>query len=188
VLRGRQLVFPLLDSLKTVDQTEAVHCLNHLGELVLESDALQGFLTKWNVILDGMSCGRPASVLLRDALYNKIRERPSMADDARYNDRFGQKAWGWHLREARGVRRGGNHQQAAAISHFGAGRPDARKVKNPNRWQHQRRQRKPRLRRRLRPREVAQESLPRPLPRLCVGCASSRANAVGVNIVSSRAP
>jgi hypothetical protein len=88
ILRGRQLVHLLLDSLKTVDQTEAAHCLGHLGNIVLESDDLRGFLTKRSIVLDGLSGGRPAPVLLRDTLHNKIRDNPSMAEDTRYHDRL----------------------------------------------------------------------------------------------------
>ncbi len=88
IRRGRQLVHLLLDSLKTVDQTEVARCLGHLGNVVLENDDLHGFLAKWNIVLDGLSGGRPADVLLRDTLDNKIRDSPSMVEDRRRYDRL----------------------------------------------------------------------------------------------------
>jgi hypothetical protein len=62
--------------------------LRHLGNIVLESDDLHGFLTKRSIVLDGLSGGRPAPVLLRDTLYNKIRDSPSMASETPYYDRL----------------------------------------------------------------------------------------------------
>ncbi len=88
VLRGRQLVQLMLECLKTVDQSEAAHCLTHLAEVAIVNDDLQGFLTKWNLVLDGLSGGRPNEVLLRDTFYNKIKDSPSMTDDTRYYDRL----------------------------------------------------------------------------------------------------
>ncbi len=88
ITRGRQLVHLTLENSKTVDQSGAVCCLSHLGNVNIENEDLHGLLTKWDVALDGLSGGRPQEVLLRDTLYNNIKDSPSMSDDVGCYDRL----------------------------------------------------------------------------------------------------
>ncbi len=113
VTRGRQVAKLTLECLKTADQLEAVCCLTHLGDVSIVNEDLQSFLTKWNLVLDGLSGGRPNELLSRDTFYNKIKEPRPVAEEPRRS----------HLRQVGGVRGGRHHHEDAKAQHRGAGRP-----------------------------------------------------------------
>jgi hypothetical protein len=74
ITRGRQIAQLVLDWLKTVDQSAAVCCLGHLGDVNTVNEDPQGFLTRWNIVLDGLPGGRPNDLLLRDSTRDKLLE------------------------------------------------------------------------------------------------------------------
>ena len=84
IFRGRQIVKMFLQSFKTFDQSEVMYDLVHLFELQIKNGDLHGFLVSWHHLLDNQVEApliRSNPKILRDPLYKKLKDHPSLTRD-----------------------------------------------------------------------------------------------------------
>ena len=88
VLKGRQMVWMLLDSFKTIDNSELVYGFDHLARLKVNNHDLHDFVIQWNHIIDNLGGGPMTSVALRDVFYRKICDEEQMKYDMNLYERM----------------------------------------------------------------------------------------------------
>jgi hypothetical protein len=115
VMRGRQLAQLMLECLKTVDQSEAVYCLTHLADVAIVNDDLQGFLTKWNLVLDGLSGWSTQRVAIARHLLQQ--NQGQSFDDRRHAvlRQVAEESCRSYLRQVGGVHRGWHRNQTTKV-------------------------------------------------------------------------
>ncbi len=86
LLKGRQIVFLLLENFKTFDSSEMVYGFGHLVKCECGTD-LSAFLTQWQKIFDNMCAAMP-TVNLRDVFYRKIKHVEQLKQDMNKYERF----------------------------------------------------------------------------------------------------
>ena len=57
MIKGRQIVWMLLDSFKTFDRSSIIYGFHHLSALKIVGGDLHDFLTQWNYVLSNMGDG-----------------------------------------------------------------------------------------------------------------------------------
>ncbi len=99
LLKGRQIVFMILQNFKTFDNSELVYGFDHLARHECGKD-LHEFLTQWQKILDNMCSPLPTSNL-RDVFYRKIKDVVTLQQDMNKYQRFREndpnKTYEWLL-------------------------------------------------------------------------------------------
>ncbi len=97
LLKGRQIVFMLLENFKTFDNSEMVYGFDHLSRCECDKD-LSAFMTQWQRILENM-CAPIPEVNLRDVFYRKIKHVEVLKQDMniyeRYHENNENKTYGW---------------------------------------------------------------------------------------------
>ncbi len=86
LLKGRQIIFLLLENFKTFDNSEMVYGFDHLVKCECGTD-LHAFLTQWQNLLDNMCAAMP-TVNLRDVFYRKIKDVEQLRQDMNRYQRF----------------------------------------------------------------------------------------------------
>jgi hypothetical protein len=86
LLKGRQIVFMLLENFKTFDNSEMVYGFDHLARCECDKD-LSAFMTQWQRILDNM-CAPIPTVNLRDVFYRKIKHVEVLKQDMNIYERY----------------------------------------------------------------------------------------------------
>ncbi len=86
LLKGRQIVFLLLEKFKTFDNSEMVYGCDHLVKCECGTD-LHAFLIQWQKILDNMCAAMP-TVNLRDVFYRKIKHVEQLKQDMNKYERY----------------------------------------------------------------------------------------------------
>ncbi len=99
LLKGRQIVYMLLDTLKTFGNSELVYGFDHLARHDCGTD-LHVFLTHWQKILDNM-CSPLPTANLRDVFYRKIKNAEALKQDMNKYERFREnhedKTYAWFV-------------------------------------------------------------------------------------------
>ena len=72
MIKGRQIVWMLLDSFKTFDRSSIIYGFDHLSALKITGGDLHDFLIQWNYVLSNMGDEPLSTELLRDVFYRKI--------------------------------------------------------------------------------------------------------------------
>ena len=88
VIKGRQIVWMLLDSFKTFDNSELAFGFDHLSKLKVQNGDLHEFLIQWNHVLDNMGGVELTHGALRDVLYRKIKEEDELKYDINLYERM----------------------------------------------------------------------------------------------------
>ena len=88
VIKGRQVVWLLLDSFRTSDNSEQIYGFDHLSRLELKNHNLFEFLIAWNNILDNMGGCRLNGSQLRDVFYRKVKDERELLYDINLYDRM----------------------------------------------------------------------------------------------------
>ena len=88
VLKGRQMVWMLLDSFKTIDNSELVYGFDHLARLKVNNHDLHDFIIQWNHVIDNLGGGPMTATALRDVFYRKICEEEQMKYDMNLYERM----------------------------------------------------------------------------------------------------
>jgi hypothetical protein len=86
LIKGRQIVFLILESFKTFDNSEISYGFDHLVKCECGTD-LHAFMTDWYNILDHMD-GTLPSKFLRDVFYRKIQHVPRLHLDINNYERL----------------------------------------------------------------------------------------------------
>ena len=74
IIKGRQIVWMLLDSFKTFDRSSIIYGFDHLSALKVIDGDLHEFIIQWNYVLGNMGDVQMNTMLLRDAFYRKIEK------------------------------------------------------------------------------------------------------------------
>ena len=88
VLKGRQMVWMLLDLFKTIDNSELVYGFDHLARLKVVNHDLHEFIIQWNHVVDNLGGGPLTATALRDVFYRKICEEEQMKYDMNLYERM----------------------------------------------------------------------------------------------------
>ena len=67
IIKGRQIVWMLLDSFKTFDRSSIIYGFDHLAALKVTDGDLHEFIIQWNYVLGNMGDVHMNTMLLRDA-------------------------------------------------------------------------------------------------------------------------
>jgi hypothetical protein len=85
VVQGHHAVFLLIDSFRSLDESEIYYGVDHLGRLEMHNNDLEEFVCQWEHIVDNES--RTDSVLCAP-FFRKIREHPDLSLDVREFERM----------------------------------------------------------------------------------------------------
>ena len=91
VLKGRQIVWIVLESFKTFDGSDLMFGFDHLSNLHIQKHDLHGFIVKWNHILDNMGENAITKGNLRDVFYRKIQNEKDLHYDLNHYERMPEK-------------------------------------------------------------------------------------------------
>ena len=87
IIKGRQIVWMLLDSFKTFDRSSIIYGFYHLSALKVTDGDLHEFVIQWNCVLSNMGDIQMSTMLLRDAFYRKIEKVTELAYDLNQYER-----------------------------------------------------------------------------------------------------
>ena len=90
IIKGRQIVWMLLDSFKTFDRSAVVYGFDHLSTLRVNNNDLHEFLIQWNHVLSKMGDEHIQTSLLRDAFYRKIERVHEVSYDLNIYERMAE--------------------------------------------------------------------------------------------------
>ena len=90
IIKGRQIVWMLLDSFKTFDRSAVVYGFDHLSALRVNNNNLHEFVIQWNHVLSNMGDEHIQTSLLRDAFYRKIEKVNEVSYDLNIYERMGE--------------------------------------------------------------------------------------------------
>ena len=88
IIKGRQIVWMLLDSFKTFDCSSIIYGFDHLSALKLTDGDLHEFIIQWNYVLGNMGDVQMNTMLLRDAFYRKIEKVRELEYDMNQYERM----------------------------------------------------------------------------------------------------
>jgi len=90
IIKGRQIVWMLLDSFKTFDRSAVVYGFDHLSTLRVNNNDLHEFVIQWNHVLSNMGDEHIQTSLLRDAFYRKIERVHEVSYDLNIYERMAE--------------------------------------------------------------------------------------------------
>ena len=88
LIRGRHIVYMLLDSLRSFDNSDMCYGYDHLMTITLHGSDLEWFVRQWEHVIDNLQGGVPAGTNLRDAFYRKIKDCAILSHDIREYERL----------------------------------------------------------------------------------------------------
>ena len=88
IIKGRQIVWMLLDSFKTFDRSSIIYGFDHLSALKVVDGDLHEFVIQWNYVLSNMGDVQMSTMLLRDAFYRNIEKVSELAYDLNQYERM----------------------------------------------------------------------------------------------------
>jgi hypothetical protein len=88
VLKGRHIVWILLESFKTFDNSDITYGFDHLSRLAVQNHDPHDLVVQWNHVLDNMGAIQLKGLQLRDVFYRKIKDEPALAIDINHYERM----------------------------------------------------------------------------------------------------
>ena len=88
IVKGRQIVWMLLDSFKTFDRSSIIYGFDHLSALKVTDGDLHEFVIHWNYVLGNMGDVQMNTMLLRDAFHRKIEKVRELEYDVNQYERM----------------------------------------------------------------------------------------------------
>ncbi len=88
LIRGRHIVFLLIDSFRSFDNSDVYYGYDHLMTLTMAGTDLESFVHSWEHIVDNIQGGTPPGASLREPFYRKIKGCAALEYDIREYERM----------------------------------------------------------------------------------------------------